>query len=237
MENAMVSAKEQVRLGNHPDDMVVSNEDLETFITFLNDNSEDYSKPRLGKEIEFAERNGFYNGAFLNLIRERAKDPYSPILSQLRAFVASHDDFELGETEFSRVLFLQLRDFYRRKFALAPLTYEERANWPKPREVAPGFERPSPARKPAGEKVEYHMITSAEASLIADYVKTHFPDIARCYHALICDSAAQGYKYPDDVGNSSLVERVIGSSAEAVLYREYVTGTWLAKDFLRFIEM
>lgn len=207
---------------------MVTPEELETFIAYMNDNSEDLSKARLGKEIEFMERNGFDSSWLLNSVKYEAKDFESPILSRVQEFRGSNADAADREAEFARALHLQLRDYFRRSFGRPPLTGEERANWPIPPEWPPGFQRPAPV--PTAENIQYHTMTPEEAVQVASYVKTNFPDVVRYYHALIHDSASQGYNYPDDVGNVGWFQTIIGASASAVLNLDYVANTSLVED-------
>jgi len=111
---------------NVDDDLPLSNEELEKFIEYIDEDADSRGGPKLNLEMEFMERNGFDVSWISGGIVHRANDLDSPL--------AIYDDdgslIRNGRSiNYCRSLALQIRGCYRKKWGLPTRSSEEKSSW------------------------------------------------------------------------------------------------------------
>jgi hypothetical protein len=105
---------------------VVSRAQLENYIQFLNHDDGSGGDPRMGNEIEFLERNGFDSALIFQYHQGWVNSWRSPL-------ALNHPDGSENvhgrDAFYKRMLALQLRDYYREKWKLLPLTEQQKRVW------------------------------------------------------------------------------------------------------------
>lgn len=194
MSNDMVAGKKRW-------DAPISDEMLIEINNHLNDNSHNLIDPKLGKQLEFMERNGFDFGQeiFLTgLFLDKAIN-YFFVPEYLYHFEGPQEN-ERVPYNIVRLIALQLRDFYRTMFDIPLLTNEEKKDWNFQITTAE-----TPWRQKAHERMkngEEQYITlfklnESQANEVGRFMREHFPEIYKYMLVVEKQSIMQGYGVDD----------------------------------------
>jgi hypothetical protein len=199
---------------------VVSREGLEEFIVFLNDDHDGMGgSPRMGKEIEFMERNGFDSALIFRYYRGWVNGLESPLaipsLDGSRS-VSGRDDV------YQRTIGLQLRDYYREKWDLPMLTMQEKRDWSI--DPYPLLNTDRTEYYPLRDPTLPNLLTETEIDETVSYMIASYSEIVRYFLTVRSVSEAQGYTGYDEVGRTSLVNGCIDDSIQAIIRRPLVGG-------------
>jgi hypothetical protein len=207
---------------------VISADEVEKFVYFLNDQNENPGRPRLELEIEFLVRNGFNGALHSSEIAFEVNEFESPLA--LKCTDGSHDP-KGRDDDFCLTVARQVEDYSRVKLGKLSMTQNERREW---------VPDPLPLRNPPKpltdvEQVEYFQRTgqfkggyfTPNDNQVIDavkYIVQYYPEIVRYWNAAYSSSPKiqsiaekQGYVGGREVGRSSLGGRYIIDAIRAVV--------------------
>lgn len=199
----------------------LSGEMLSSLVSFLNDNSEQPLDPKLGIQLEFMERNGFDFGNDLfgrgSWLDKSINDFFVP--EYIYHFEGPPED-ERVPADVVRSIALQLRDYYREKFDLPPLTDEEKADWELHlKEADRPWDRVTQQRRKRDQNgtviLEFKALTDSQAETVARYMREHYPEVTRYQKAILQLASAQGYNTEDEWIDPFSIRRCMDDCFEA----------------------
>ena len=205
--------------------------EIDKFISFLNDNEHDSTRPRVGLEIEFMERNGFDSAMLASTLGDYVNSEWSPFYVPLPEGHYGFNEACRKDPAFIRSLHLQLRDHFRTKWGLDPLTDRQKRDWkgvnPYPTK---NFDRAP--RPQAGTSLKTAKLSEHQLDQIAQYMRENYAEIVRYQKAIDTIADDQEYVGANSVGRTGLVEGYISDSAWAVVDfkpDELWLSTWKVK--------
>jgi hypothetical protein len=214
------------------DDTRLTSADLDKFISFLDDNDHDSTRPRVGLEIEFMERNGYDSAMLAHFVGDYVNSESSPFYVPLPAGEYGFNEACRRSPDYIRSLHLQLRDHYRNKWGLTPLTEQQKQDWvgvnPFP---VKNFDRAPPMQ--GGARINTVQLSEEQLDKIARYMQENYPDIVRYQKAVDTLADDQGYIGPNSIGRTGIVEGYIRDSAWAIVDfkpDELWIPTWQVKE-------
>ena len=207
---------------NPPIEHPLPKDQFERLLVLLYEEPEDMFTYNLGIQLEFIERNGFDFGSNMfwygKILEKRINDYFVP------KYVDTWDGPPVDERvpyADSRLIALQLRDYYRSKFGFAPLTDQQRADW-----RFDLTDRPQPSADALrmrwdGSGTRGSPISKEQGRAVAEYMVINFPECVEFVRAVRDYEVLQGYPYgsidrkPVWTGIDDAIEACVGATLPA----------------------
>ncbi|MFC4291443.1 hypothetical protein ACFOWX_03335 [Sphingorhabdus arenilitoris] len=210
-------------------DAPLTDDELEQFIGYLNDNSDAMSDARLGNEIEFMVRNGFDPAILYGQFCGAAVDEESPLRTtkpyenyNLRDDWATKLSKSGRDEDYLRIIFIQTVDYYRKKWGHPALSDQDKENWPKVPVPAKNWHKISkPAPKGWCGSLQTIELTEEQIESVANYMLENYREIVAWNQAILKLAEKQGYKDFDEIRRTGIFESYLTDSIAAIFTLNY----------------